>query len=307
MTNKFLIAVLAVSAILSGCNADFKKTPDGLRYKIFSTGKGEKFKHGQLLKVHFRNKVGDSTLDNTFDRIPAYGMYDSSIRNVYDFVDFLGEMRVGDSAVYSRSVDSMVKKGMMQYTNVFKKGGVIEGTMKVVASFPDETALRADQEKELKLEKEREIAKIEQYLKEKNIKPTAKTAGGVLVVIENEGTGLKADSGTMVKINYTGYLKSGVKFDSNVDSSFQHNQPYEFQLGTRSVIPGWDEGLLLFKAGGKGKLFVPALMGYGMQSNGDRIPAFSDLFFDVEVVDVKAAPPAVPSLVPNATSPVSQK
>ena len=302
-----MLAAIAISALLSACNADYKKTKDGMAYKIFSSAKGEKFKHGQLLKVHFRNKIGDSTLDNTFDRIPAYGMYDTSIHNVYDFVDFLGEMKVGDSAVYTRSVDTLVKKGMMQYNNVFKKGGMLEGTIKVIASFADETALRADQENEMKIEKDKEIARIEQYLKEKNITPTTKTPGGVLVVIENEGTGLKADSGMMVKINYTGYLKSGVKFDSNVDSSFQHNQPFEFQLGTRSVIPGWDEAIMLFKAGGKGKLFVPALMGYGMQSNGERIPAFSDLFFDVEVLDVKPPTASAASLTPNQIPPVTQK
>jgi FKBP-type peptidyl-prolyl cis-trans isomerase len=154
--------------------------------------------------------------------------------------------------------------------------------------------MTADHEKELDLEKQREIAGLEKFVKEKGGK-AQKTPGGVLVVMEREGTGATADSGLQATVNYTGYLKNGKKFDSNVDSAFQHGKPYEFVVGARQVIPGWDEGIRLFKAGGKGKMYVPAMLAYGPQSQGERMPAFSDLVFDIELLNVSTPPPAPPA------------
>jgi len=293
--------LLSCAIALFACNANYKKTKEGMAYKIFAQGKGEKFKQRQFLKVYYSTKVGDSLLESNFGKVPAYGMFDTSAHGTYEFVDFLGEMRVGDSAVYTRSVDTMVKRGTFQYNNFLKKGALLNGSVKVLATFASESEVRADQEKELALEKQREIAGLEKFMAEQRVKPTSKTAGGVLVVMENEGSGLKADSGCRVTVNYTGRLKSGAKFDSNVDTAFGHVQPLEFQVGARAVIPGWDEGLMAFKEGGKGKLYVPAMMAYGMQSQGEKLPAFSDLIFDIEVLKVLPATSTVaPGINPNA-------
>jgi FKBP-type peptidyl-prolyl cis-trans isomerase FkpA len=300
MTLKAGFLLGALAAVLVACNADYKKTKDGMAYKVFSRGKGAAYKHGQFLKVYYSSRLGDSLLQSNFGKVPAYGMFDTSVHNAYEFVDFLGEMKVGDSAVYSRSVDTLVKRGVMQYNNVLEKGSVLSGSIVVLASFESEQAVRADQEKELELEKQREVAALEQLLKSKNIKPTAKTAGGVFVIITQDGTGAKADSGTRVTVNYTGRLKNGVVFDSNLDSSFQHVQPLQFQVGTRSVIAGWDEGIQYFKAGSRGQLYVPAMMAYGLQSQGEKLPAFSDLVFDIEVTKVE--PAAVLPDAPNAAA-----
>lgn len=282
-----------------------------MAYKVFAKGKGGALKNGQFLKVYYSNKIGDSVLESNFGKVPAYGKFDTSLHGTYEFVDFLGEMKVGDSAIYTRSVDSMVKRGAFQYNTFFKKGGVLNGSIKILAAFATEDEVRADQEKELALEKQREIAGLEKLLAEKGIKPTSKTPGGVFVVMQNEGTGLKADSGCRVTVNYTGTLRNGTKFDSNVDSAFGHMEPLEFQVGTRAVIPGWDEGIMAFREGGKGKLYIPAMMAYGMQSQGDKLPAFSDLIFEIEVVKVAPAvaqtvPGLSPSTLPTPAAPQKQ-
>lgn len=299
-----LMLVATAGILAAGCgSADFKKTKDGLTYKIISTGKGEKIKPGQFLKINFKSVVGDSVLYSTFEHIPGYGKYDTTMQSAYDFIDFLGEMNIGDSAVYVRSVDTLQKKGMLQYGGAFKKGGNITGYLKVIAGFKDEAEMSADHTKELELETKREVAGLEKLVKEKG-GTAQKTTNGVLVVMEKEGTGPAADSGKKVSVNYTGYLRNGNKFDSNTDSAFQHVKPYEFVVGMHQVIPGWDEGLRLFKAGGKGKMYVPAMMAYGPQSQGERMPAFSDLIFVIELLDVSTpAPQAPPSQIPGGVIP----
>lgn len=296
MNLKQQVLLLASAGLLAaGCgSADFKKNKDGLVYKIISNGKGEQVKPGQFVKLNFSNQLGDSVMYSTFDHIPAYGKYDTTAQSAHDFIDFLGEMKVGDSAVYVQSVDTLQKKGMVQFGGPFKKGGTVKGYLKVLATFKNEAELTADRTKEMETEKKREIATLEKYLQDKKITNTVKTANGVFVLMEKEGTGTKADSGLKVTVNYTGSLLNGKKFDSNTDSSFQHVKPMDFVVGGRQqFIQGWDEGIRYFKAGGKGKIYIPALLAFGPQPQGERIPAFSNVVFDIEVLDV-TTPPAVP-------------
>ncbi|OGM37687.1 peptidylprolyl isomerase, partial [Candidatus Woesebacteria bacterium RIFCSPHIGHO2_12_FULL_38_9] len=67
------------------------------------------------------------------------------------------------------------------------------------------------------------------------------------------GTGKEAKSGNKVSVNYLGTLTDGTKFDS----SYDRNQPFRFGLGAGEVIPGWDQGVVGMKEGGKRKLTIP--------------------------------------------------
>lgn len=52
------------------------------------------------------------------------------------------------------------------------------------------------------------------------------------------------------------------------------------------VIPGWTEALQLMKPEDKWLLYIPARLAYGSQAVGDKIPANSDLIFQVELLRV---------------------
>lgn len=286
--NSLLFLSVAMAALLMSCgNADYKKTQSGILYKIFHNGKGQKVKPGQFVKLHYRATIGDTVLVDTYKHIPAYGQYDTTSKNVHDFIDFLGEMNIGDSVIFIRNVDTMQKRGYLMYNDVFKQGGTIRGHITVLGTFNRQEEIYKDQEKESQMEKEREIAAMEQYLKDQKISGYTKTQNGVFIKIEKAGNGPKADSGMLVTMNYTGSLKNGTKFDSNVDPAFGHVSPFQFVVKTGAVIPGWDEAVVLLNKGTKAKLFIPAMLAYGSNAQGEKLPAFSDLIFDIEVVDVK--------------------
>lgn len=104
------------------------------------------------------------------------------------------------------------------------------------------------------------------------------------------GTGAEARPGMMVSVHYTGWLfdpsaadKRGKKFDSSKD----RGQPFEFQLGQRDVIAGWDEGVKGMKVGGTRILTIPSAMGYGARGAGGDIPPNAALLFEVELLGVK--------------------
>jgi FKBP-type peptidyl-prolyl cis-trans isomerase len=97
------------------------------------------------------------------------------------------------------------------------------------------------------------------------------------------GTGAEATPGRRVRVHYTGTLMEGTKFDSSRD----RNEPYEFVLGRREVIAGWDEGVKGMKVGGVRRLTVPSRMAYRAESPGAGIPPNAALKFDIELLGVE--------------------
>ncbi|AOZ50604.1 FKBP-type peptidyl-prolyl cis-trans isomerase [Chromobacterium vaccinii] len=96
------------------------------------------------------------------------------------------------------------------------------------------------------------------------------------------GEGKEAVRGALITSHYTGWLEDGSKFDSSVDKG----RPFQCVIGTGRVIKGWDQGMMGMKVGGKRKLWVPAHLAYGERQIGDRIPANSNLVFEIELLEV---------------------
>jgi FKBP-type peptidyl-prolyl cis-trans isomerase FkpA len=95
------------------------------------------------------------------------------------------------------------------------------------------------------------------------------------------GTGPSPVAGKEVKVQYTGWLENGKKFDSSLD----HGKPFVFTIGAGQVIPGWDEGVMTMKTGGKRRLIIPPRLGYGSAGAGGVIPPDATLIFEVELLE----------------------
>lgn len=116
---------------------------------------------------------------------------------------------------------------------------------------------------------------------------TVTTKTGLKYQDHKVGTGKEAVPGKIVFVHYTGWLddkgQKGKKFDSSVD----RGKPFEFKLGKRMVIAGWDEGVAGMKEGGKRTLMIPPALGYGARGSPPVIPPNAKLIFDVELIEVK--------------------
>jgi peptidylprolyl isomerase len=81
------------------------------------------------------------------------------------------------------------------------------------------------------------------------------------------GKGPKAKAGDELAMQYVGISWStGEQFDASWDRGAQ---PFAFQLGAGMVIPGWDQGLVGLRKGGRRLLIIPPEMGYGPQGTPD--------------------------------------
>ncbi len=98
-----------------------------------------------------------------------------------------------------------------------------------------------------------------------------------------KGSGKVAVKGALLVVHYEGRLEDGSKFESSSDKG----RPFEFVIGSGRVIKGWDLGVMGMKEGGRRTLFVPAHLGYGERQIGEKIPPHSNLYFTIELLEVR--------------------
>ena len=104
----------------------------------------------------------------------------------------------------------------------------------------------------------------------------------VQIVNEIIGNGLEVKNHSKVSVHYIGKLEDNTVFDN----SYDRGQLFDFQIGVRQVILGWETGLLGMKEGGKRTIFIPYELAYGESGAGSLIPPKSNLIFEIEVIKV---------------------
>jgi len=109
------------------------------------------------------------------------------------------------------------------------------------------------------------------------------TSTGLQYVDFEVGTGDAPTLGGTVVLHYSGFLADGTLFDS----SYRQGYPLEFDVSAERLIPGWVEGLLTMRAGGRRKLIVPPFLGYGAKGYGETVPPNATLIYDVELLEVR--------------------
>jgi peptidylprolyl isomerase len=99
------------------------------------------------------------------------------------------------------------------------------------------------------------------------------------------GKGPAAKAGDTVTVHYAGVtFSTGQEFDA----SWNRGQPFSVPLGAGQVIPGWDEGLVGMKVGGRRMLTIPPEMAYGSQGTPDgSIGPNETLVFVVDMLEIR--------------------
>lgn len=96
---------------------------------------------------------------------------------------------------------------------------------------------------------------------------------GLYYVIDTPGTGNNPTANSTVTVDYKGYFTSGTVFDGTTT-----------QFSLKNVIAGWQQGIPLFKKGGKGKLLLPSRLAYGSSGTTGIAPG-KVLIFDINLID----------------------
>jgi FKBP-type peptidyl-prolyl cis-trans isomerase len=96
------------------------------------------------------------------------------------------------------------------------------------------------------------------------------------------GTGATAAVGNTVTVHYIGRLQSGAVFDD----SFARQQPIAFRIGAGQVIPGFEQGIVGMRVGGRRRMTIPPSLAYGSSGQG-VIPPNATIVFEVELLAVQ--------------------
>lgn len=287
MKKSYLLAAacgLMMAFVATSCEKSpypgYKQTESGLYYKYLVKNDGPTAQLGEIVEVDWAYYLDDSLLCSTKD------MPEPFYAKVYESA-FAGDLNEGYTMMHKGDSMSMIMPADSVFLKMFNS--------RIVPDFVDSASIIRWEVKLVDIMTEEEVnARIQTamdekfaaadetlraYLAENNIEATP-TESGLIYVCTQPGNGAKPEAGKKVKVHYTGTLLDGTKFDSSVD----RGEPIEFPLGMGYVIPGWDEGVAMMSKGEKGILYVPAKLAYGERQAGP-IPAFSNLIFEVELVD----------------------
>jgi len=288
---------------------NFKRINANLGYAfIIDRPTSQKPQEGDQINVNMQMTCENRLLFNsaqTFKGKPAvYSVTKPAFQG--DIIEAIMFMTPGDSIVCQVDADVLFKNTKNKKPDFIKSGDKILYFIKLISIKTKEQLQKEQQaaftkqinqqmaKQKIAMEKQKTVddKTLIAWFAKKNITPV-KTPAGLYYSVKEEGTGEIPLTGDTLTVNYTGTLLDGTKFDSNEDTAFHHETPYQFVLGTGQVINGWHVGFAQLKVGSKATLYIPSGMAYGAQArpgggaNPKGIPANSILVFDVHVLSSK--------------------
>ena len=308
---KQYIFILGLSAIVfSACGQkDFVTTDTGLEYLKVRTGSGEKPNDGDFLMMNVAYyDANENVMFSSADRGGALPLnyVDSVFKDNGSLEEAFKLCEKGDSLILKIPAKTIFAESFRRpVPDSIAAESIITVYLGVdnVLTQDEFQTYRAEQVR-IQKEKAAEASKgqvaidakiIEDYLAENGIEAQS-TEEGLYYVITQEGNGEMPENGNRVAVNYTGTLLDGTMFDTSVEENAKSGGvyrpernyvPYEFPLGKRQVIVGWDIGIALLSKGAKATLYIPSALGYGARGSGAVIVPNSVLKFNVELVDIK--------------------
>jgi FKBP-type peptidyl-prolyl cis-trans isomerase len=245
-----------IQSYISGSNMTFQKSGTGLYYNYLTKNpSGIQAKIGDEVSIHYAlYKMSGVRFDST-ERLKNTPF--SYIFGVQPLIPGMDEailmMRSGERAIL-----------LMNHYLAF--GSQSDDIL------PAYSAVRADVEL---LKVRNEDQQIADYITDKKLTLTEKTASGLRFIRTSTSTEAQVMSGEVVNVKYTGKLLTDKQFDTG---------QIQVRVGSGGVIKGFDEGISKLRYNEKATLIFPSSLGYGTQGSGSTIRPYAPLLFEVEVV-----------------------
>jgi FKBP-type peptidyl-prolyl cis-trans isomerase FkpA len=264
----------------------FVKSPDGLDYKIVTKGSGTRTPQpGDIGEMNIKFSIGDTVMINSYEmnnHEPVVQQFQAPAMKG-DLMEGLMKMKAGDSMVFRMLMDTLAARAHQPKPSWTKPGDYATWEIKLVS-----VKTKAEAEAESAKKEGAQVAIddkiLQEFFKKKKITNVKKMPSGIYYTVSKPGAGPAPKEGQKVSVNYTGENLKGEKFDSNVDPSFGHVEPFSFALGKRNVIKGWDEAVAIMKKGMKARFYIPSPLAYGANGPSPKIGPNEILIFDIELL-----------------------
>ncbi len=299
---KVLFGLLLLLCV--ACDKSEKETPSGMKFKVIKSGGGQPGKPNDILVFNFKLiDSKDSVWADTYAMgMPAMIMINdtSAMKTEDGMMQMLRMVAPGDSVT--------VDFTMVDFFKNMAKSPIppgVDSTLNITYLLKIDTITTRDgamdmqqalMEKNQKVQLEKDIVIIDEFLASKNIQ-AQKTESGLRYVITQPGVGENGTTGQTAKVNYIGYLLDGQYFDTSIKSIAEEKglynpqrepyEPYGVTIDQSSVMKGWHEALKLLNKGSKATVYIPSTLAYGPQQRSEIIKPNTILVFDMEIVDLK--------------------
>ncbi|KIZ17683.1 FKBP-type peptidyl-prolyl cis-trans isomerase [Streptomyces natalensis] len=250
------------------------KVADAVVTKSLVTGKGAAVKKGDVVRLDVvAQTLKGQRLDNTWEPVPGQKTVGSAHRQVVAEVtdqltqptmppkvlNALAGKKVGSRVEVEASAKAAYGADIAQRIGLQPDEGLVWVVDVAAATKVDKKAAAEGKQAASESgmpEVKAEAGKAATITVPKGEK--APTKLGEQVLIKGKGPEVKAGQGLIAQ--YTGVKwRDGKKFDS----SWDHGGATAFQIGTGSVVQGWDKGLVGKHVGDRVVLSIPADLAYG--------------------------------------------
>ena len=239
-------------------------------------GKGRCPEKGERVEVDFDLKLLDGTpIGSTFGKDNKFSFVLGEGLVIAGWEEVVPKMRLGElvqaiipceMAYGEHSVDAIPSYANLVYDIKL---------LKIITKA--EQRKQEEQEKaELKARSDKEFA---DYLEANNT--LSRTPSGLCYIKYNTTNGTMPTEGKVARIKYTAMLMDGTTLGTT-DELGGH---FDVELGKKAVLKGLEEGIAMMRVGEKARFVFPYTLAYGNIPYGS-IPAFANLIFDVELIDV---------------------
>lgn len=278
-----LIAIITIGVFGCSEHRGFKKTEDGLYYKVHvKSDDTTTLKTGMILTLNLKYSINDSVLFNSSDAPTEFMIPLSEPTYKGDLYAGLAMLHPGDSATFISSADSFFLKTvrMPSIPDSSYIGKEIVFDVKVISS---KTQAQIEEEYKMKMEtaKSTEQATREAFIKNKNI-TVAPLPSGLYYIETKKGSGLKPKTGDYGKIHL---IVMNMKGDT-LHSTYQRGEPLMWEMGKDFDNKGVTEALALMSKGSKANIIVPSTLAFGEQGRGELVPPYTTLYYELELTDV---------------------
>ncbi len=261
-------------------------TASGLYYLVEKEGSGSTPDTGDMCQINLSVKElgSDMFLYTNFGDRPLDFEYGGSF-DTEGFREGIGLMRPGGKAtllvpswigVGSTGMEVVAPFTTLEYQVELLNIRTVEEVRK------EREEVRKQEEIEKEERRKNEPERIAKYIKENNIDLEPLESGLFFKIIQ-EGSGNPPVDGDIVTLEYIHQDLNG----NILQSSYDDNTPFTFEVGTGAVIKGWEEAVKLMPKGTKAWLLIPSKLGYAEHQRVRNIKPYTPLVFELEVTEIQ--------------------
>lgn len=278
------IAVFALTACNKNPYPGFKKFENGVYMQYHTSGAGEVSPQvNDYVTLDMIYRLADTTIFNSTLLLEPLEFPVIQPTFEGDLYAALTLLKSGDSVTVVFPADSffMVMAGMPQSPDFVTPGEPIYFDIHLREVRTAEE-VKAEQQAFLQEMKMQEQEVLQAHLEDNGI-TTPPQASGLYYIEDRKGAGPLPKVGDVVKVHFIVSMIEGFPLFSTYE-----REPLDVTFGEPFDTQGFDEAIGLMRKGTKARLIVPSHLAFDSIGQGQMIPPYTTLLYDVEVVSIKS-------------------